>query len=111
MERVIPIQRIGQFWSDTEAAKRTLLRARNTHRSETVAADAFEPRRISLASSILLAEAPAGHISTMASSTEASRRLQRSRMAASKRMLRSFGISSSILPEVVVNLRLQWPEQ
>lgn len=42
MERVIPIQRIGQFWSDTEAAKRTLLRARNTHSDEREVKILFE---------------------------------------------------------------------
>ena len=61
-------------------------------RFETVAAETLEPQRISETSSILRVETPARHVSIMASSTEASRRRQRSMIAVVNLMPLSLGI-------------------
>lgn len=68
---------------------------------ERVAADADEPHKISLTSSIRLVDTPAKYISIMASSTPVSRRMQRSTIAAARCMPLSFGILSVTWPEVV----------
>ena len=74
-------------------------------RFDTVAADTLDPHRISETSSILLMETPARYISIMASSTEVSRRLQRSMIAVANLMSLSLGILRVTWPEVVVRPR------